>query len=162
MQVSGWGKPVQIDSRNFNGKYSLSKAEAIVAAAGPIMNFILAFLFLILYYALFVATNALSGLTYQWQSIISIIMTYVISINIGLGVFNLIPLPPLDGSKVLMHFLPYKAKEWFYRNEQIFYIVFLLLFITNLSSVILTPIFSGVFNGMNWVVNNIFKLLALI
>ena len=46
----GWGKPVEIDPRNFNGKYSLSKAEAIVAAAGPIMNFILAFVFMIIAY----------------------------------------------------------------------------------------------------------------
>ena len=44
----GWGKPVQITPRNFDGKYSLSKAEAIVAAAGPIMNFIIAFIFLII------------------------------------------------------------------------------------------------------------------
>lgn len=158
----GWGKPVQIDPRNFNGKYSLSKAEAIVSAAGPIMNFILAFVFLIIYYVLFVATNALAGLSMQWQQIIFAIITYTVSINIGLGVFNLIPLPPLDGSKILTHFLPYKAREWFYRNQQIFYIVFLVLFITNLSSVILTPIFTAVFNGMDWVVYNIFKLLSLI
>lgn len=158
----GWGKPVQIDPRNFNGKYSLSKAEAIVSAAGPIMNFILAFVFLILYYVLFVVTDAVTGLSMQWQQILFAIITYTISINIGLGVFNLIPLPPLDGSKILTHFLPYKAKEWFYRNEQIFYIVFLLLFITRLSGVILTPIFTAVFNGMDWVVYNIFKLLTLI
>lgn len=158
----GWGKPVQIDPRNFNGKYSLSKAEAIVSAAGPIMNFILAFVFLILYYVLFVVTDAVTGLSMQWQQILFAIITYTISINIGLGVFNLIPLPPLDGSKILTHFLPYKAKEWFYRNEQIFYIVFLLLFITRLSGVILTPIFTAVFNGMDWVVYNIFKLLSLI
>lgn len=158
----GWGKPVQIDPRNFNGKYSLSKAEAIVSAAGPIMNFILAFVFLILYYVLFVVTDAMAGLSMQWQQIIFAIITYTVSINIGLGVFNLIPLPPLDGSKILTHFLPYKAKEWFYRNEQIFYIVFLILFITRLSGVILTPIFTAVFNGMDWVVYNIFKLLTLI
>ena len=158
----GWGKPVQIDPRNFNGKYSLSKAEAIVSAAGPIMNFILAFVFLILYYVLFVVTDAVAGLSMQWQQILFAIITYTISINIGLGVFNLIPLPPLDGSKILTHFLPYKAKEWFYRNEQIFYIVFLLLFITRLSGVILTPIFTAVFNGMDWVVYNIFKLMSLI
>ena len=66
----GWGKPVQIDPRNFNGKYSLSKAEAIVSAAGPIMNFILAFVFLIIYYLLFSVTNVLSGLSTQWQLII--------------------------------------------------------------------------------------------
>ena len=46
----GWGKPVEIDPRNFNGKYSISKAEAIVAAARPISNFILAFILLIIYY----------------------------------------------------------------------------------------------------------------
>lgn len=158
----GWGKPVQIDPRNFNGKYSLSKAEAIVSAAGPIMNFILAFVFLILYYVLFVVTDAVAGLSYQWQQIIFAIITYTVSINIGLGVFNLIPLPPLDGSKILTHFLPYNAREWFYRNQQIFYIVFLILFITRLSGIILTPIFNAVFNGMDWVVYHIFKLLSLI
>ena len=42
-----------------------------------------------------------------------LLISYTISINIGLGVFNLIPLPPLDGSKIIMPFLPYKAKEWF-------------------------------------------------
>lgn len=158
----GWGKPVQIDPRNFNGKYSLSKAEAIVAAAGPIMNFIVAFAFLILYYILFAVTDVIYALSMQWQQIVFAIVTYTVSINIGLGVFNLIPLPPLDGSKILMHFLPYKAKEWFYKNGQIFYIVFLILFVTNLSSVILTPIFSSVLSGMEWVVYNIFKLLTLI
>lgn len=158
----GWGKPVQIDPRNFNGKYSLSKAEAIVSAAGPIMNFILAFVFLIIYYILFVVTDVLAGLSMQWQQIILLIMTYTVLINIGLGVFNLIPLPPLDGSKILTHFLPYNAREWFYRNQQIFYIVFLILLVTKLSGVILTPIFNAVYNGMDWVVYNIFKLLSLI
>ncbi len=158
----GWGKPVQIDPRNFNGKYSISKAEAIVSAAGPIMNFILAFVFLIIYYLLFVVTDVLTGLATMWQQVIFAVITYIVSINIGLGVFNLIPLPPLDGSKILMHFLPYKGKEWFYRNEKIFYIVFLILFVTGLSSVVLTPIFNVVFNGMEWVVYHIFKLLTLI
>lgn len=158
----GWGKPVEIDPRNFNGKYSLSKAEAIVAAAGPIMNFILAFIFMIVYYAVFVATNALGALTLQWQQVIYYIVVYTISINIGLGVFNLIPLPPLDGSKILMHFLPTKGKEWFYNNQQIFYIVFLLIWITGLSSVVLQPIFGAVFSGMNWLVEKLFKLLLLI
>lgn len=154
----GWGKPVQIDPRNFNGKYSLSKAEALVSIAGPIMNFILAFVFLIIYHILFVTTDVLANISIQWQSIIFTVITYIVSINIGLGIFNLIPLPPLDGSKVLMHFLPYKAKEWFYSKQNIFYIVFLILFITNLSSIILSPIFSGVFNGMYWIITKIFAI----
>lgn len=158
----GWGKPVQIDPRNFNGKHSISKAEAIVSAAGPITNFILAFIFLIIYYLLFSVTNVIDVLSVQWQQVIFLVITYTISINIGLGVFNLIPLPPLDGSKILMHFLPYNGKQWFYNNQQIFYIVFLMLFVTGLSTVILTPIFSGVLTGMEWVVYNLFKLLTLI
>ena len=109
----GWGKPVQIDPRNFNGKYSLSKAEAIVAAAGPIMNFILAFVFLIIYYILFPVTKIAASLSIQWQQVIAQIVRYTVTINIGLGVFNLIPVPPLDGSKILMNFLPARGKNGF-------------------------------------------------
>ena len=158
----GWGKPVQIDPRNFNGKYSLSKAEAIVAAAGPIMNFILAFVFLIIYYILFPVTNIVDSLSIAWQQVITQVVLYTITINIGLGVFNLIPVPPLDGSKILMHFLPARGKEWFYNNQQMFYILFLIIWITGLSSVILAPIFNVVFNGFNFAVSGIFKLLGLI
>lgn len=157
----GWGRPVQIDPRNFNGKYSLSKAEAIVAAAGPIMNILLAFVFLIIYYILEV-TNVLSSLSYQWQNVVVQIVVSTVSINVGLGIFNLIPVPPLDGSKILMNFLPISKREWFYNNESIFYIVFLLLVITDFASVIITPIITGVLSGMDWIVYNIFKLLSLI
>ena len=158
----GWGKPVQIDSRNFNGKYSISKAEAIVSAAGPIMNFVLAFVFLIIYYILFKVTNVMSGIANEWQIIIYKVVLYTISINIGLGVFNLIPLPPLDGSKILMHFLPYNGKEWFYNNQQKFYIIFLIIWVTGLAGDILNPIFSVVLNGMDWLAYNLLKLLTLI
>ncbi len=154
----GWGKPVQIDSRNFDGKYSISKAEAIVAAAGPIANFVLAFIFAIIYYALFVATDVLSGLSSSTLSILYTVIIQIISINIGLGVFNLIPLPPLDGSKVLMHFLSFNAKQWFYKNERLFYIGFLILWITGLLSSLLSPIFSGVFTGITWLA---FKLVSI-
>ena len=71
-----------------------------------------------------------------------------ILINIGLGVFNLIPLPPLDGSKVIMPFLPQKIKTWFINNEQIFYLVFVVLWITNLTSYIITPGINAIGNGI--------------
>ncbi len=157
----GWGKPVQIDHRNFNGKYSLSKSEAIVAAAGPIMNFILAFVFLIIYY-IFETTAILESLSIQWQIVIKQIVQITVLINIGLGVFNLIPLPPLDGSKILMHFLSAKGKEWFIKNEQIFYIIFLIMWITGLSSIVILPLISAVTTGFDFVVYNIFKLLGLL
>ena len=147
----GWGKPVQIDPRNFNSKYSLSKAEAIVAAAGPIMNFILAFIGLIAYYFIY-KTTVLYGSISVWQ----VVLYYVVMINIGLGVFNLIPIPPLDGSKILMHFLPYRGREWFYQNERYFYIAFLIIWITGASAYIISPVFLGVYKGMAWLVQMIF------
>lgn len=150
----GWGKPVQIDSRNFDGKYSISKAEAIVAAAGPIMNFVLAFIFAIIYYII----SAIMGVYVFEASIWSVVLYSIIMINIGLGVFNLIPLPPLDGSKILMHFLNYNAKQWFYRNERIFYFAFILLWVTGLLSSLLAPIFSGVFTGITWLA---FKVVSI-
>ena len=154
----GWGKPIQIDPRNFDGKYSLSKAEAIVAAAGPLMNFFLAFIFMIIAYIFYGGTNILNSLSANTNLIIYSVLMRTISINIGLGVFNLIPLPPLDGSKILMHFLSYNAKQWFYNNERYFYIVFIILWITGLISTILSPVFSGVFSGMYWLVEKIMSL----
>ena len=154
----GWGKPVQIDPRNFNGKYSLSKSEAIVAAAGPIMNFFLAFVFMIITYYVFGSTNVLNNLSPNSADVLSKVMMRIISINISLGVFNLIPLPPLDGSKILMHFLSYNAKQWFYNNERIFYMVFIVLWITGLLSSILSPVFLGVFSGMRWLVVKILSI----
>jgi len=154
----GWGKPVQINSKNFDGKYSISKAEAIVSAAGPIMNFILAFIFMVILYVVFYATDIASGLNSNIYTTLYGITYSTIAINIGLGVFNLIPVPPLDGSKILMHFLPFRAKQWFYGKEYMFYLIFILLLITGLSNVILEPIFSLVFNGLSWAAGNLVGL----
>lgn len=157
----GWGKPVQINRRNFsNNKISSSAAEAIVAIAGPIMNFIVAFIFTIIFFVLLAFAPgflmALKGTAYT-------IILNTILINISLGLFNLIPVPPLDGSKVLIHFLPYNAKQWFENNQYTFYIVLLfLVFIringASLISQVLTPAISGIFSGMSWVVTSVINL----
>lgn len=143
----GWGKPVQIDPRNFNGKYTLSACEAIVSVAGPIMNFIIAIIFSIIMFVVtkFADTTFIISTT---GSIILSIIQYTVIVNIGLGVFNLIPLPPLDGSKVLMHFLPYNAKVWFGNNEGTFIIVFMLLWITGIAGSIISPIINGMYTGL--------------
>ena len=144
----GWGRPVQINTRNFDGKYSLSKAEALVAAAGPVMNFIIAFLFLIIYgvYGLTVTT-----ITSTTKVITSIIIS-IISVNIGLGVFNLIPIYPLDGSKVLNHFLPYKAREWMINNQTMLtIIVFFVVFFTDIMSYISSYILAGMMWAVDWI-----------
>ena len=143
----GWGRPVEIDSRNFNRNISVRKAEAVVSIAGPLANFILAIVFSAIYGAL-IKFNALTSMDTRTALTIITILQSIISINIGLGVFNLIPLPPLDGSKIIMPFLPYKAKEWFTNNEQLFSLVFVVLWITGIAGTIISPAINLVTTGI--------------
>lgn len=142
----GWGKPVRINAINFNRKVSIKKGNAIVAIAGPAMNFILAIVFSIVY-GLLIA-HAKGFLLTQVGSIVGTIISCTIFMNVGLGVFNLIPLPPLDGSKILTAFLPENAKRWYENNEKILYIVFMVIWITPIASHIISPIISAIDNGL--------------
>ena len=150
----GWGKPVEVDPRNYTRKISMEKGEAIVSLAGPLMNFILAIIFTLIYCAIYKFASA-TFMASTVGTVIMLLISTTISINIGLGVFNLIPLPPLDGSKIIMPFLLYKAKEFFVNNEQIFYIVFVLIWITGIAGTIITP-------AINWVSKGVLALGKLI
>jgi len=150
----GWGKPVQIDPRNFNGKYTLSACEAIVSVAGPIMNFIIAIIFSIIMFVVtkFADTTFIISTT---GSIILSIIQYTVIVNIGLGVFNLIPLPPLDGEKIFRHILPYRVQEWLDNNYQTLYAVFIILWIFGILGVIVSPVINVVMNGLFFVIENL-------
>ena len=153
----GWGKPVEVDPRNYTRKISMEKGEAIVSLAGPLMNFILAIIFTLIYCAIYkFASTAFMVSTVG--TVIMLLISSTISINIGLGVFNLIPLPPLDGSKIIMPLLPNKAKEFFINNEQIFYIIFVLIWITGIAGTIITPAISLVSKGALALGKLIFRL----
>ena len=140
----GWGKPVEVNPRNFNRDMSMDKANAIVSIAGPLMNFILAIVLAFIYGALSKFLNVQISTSQTWKIIMTII-AYAISINVGLGVFNLIPLPPLDGAKVIKPILPYNAKIWFENHEDIFYIVFVVLWITGIAGDIISPVIRVVY-----------------
>lgn len=147
----GWGKPVQINPRNFNRNVDMQKGEAIVSLAGPLMNFILAIVSAIILAAVYMLSSA-SFLSSTVGNIIYILLQELVIINIGLGVFNLIPLPPLDGSKIFINFLPYNARRWILEHSQIFYYIFLAIWITGLAGLIISPIinllYSGLMNGI--------------
>lgn len=143
----GWGKPVMVNPRNYNREMSMEKADALVSIAGPAMNFIMAIILTLIYCAIL----KFAGVAVLTSKILGIIMTmlmYAISINIGLGVFNLIPLPPLDGSKVIKPILPYNAKVWFEDHEQIFYVIFVALWIIGALGTVITPIINIVYSGI--------------
>lgn len=152
----GWGKPVEINPRNFNRKMSMSAQEALVAVAGPIMNIIIAIILTIIEFSIYTFSPAF--IYTRVGFIIMIMIEMAIVVNIGLGVFNLVPLPPLDGSKVLMHFLPYNAKMWFTNNQNIFYMIFLIIWITGIVSYIISPVINVVYSGIYWLVKSIFGI----
>jgi len=153
----GWGKPVQINPRNFNRNINMDKGEAIVSLAGPLMNFMIAIVSAIILGAVYMGGNA----TFFYSTIgniIYILLQELVIINIGLGVFNLIPLPPLDGSKIFINFMPYNARRWILEHSHIFYYIFLAIWITGLAGVIISPIISLLYEGLMGGVIAIFRL----
>lgn len=152
----GWGKPVQINPNNFNRTISLKKGNALVSLAGPVMNFLLAILFSIIYGLLLAFGSGFLATT--TGGVVLDVILYTISMNVGLGVFNLIPLPPLDGSKVLSALLPYKARKWYEDHERILYIVFIAIWITPLAGLIISPAIKFINTGLVKLINAIIKL----
>lgn len=147
----GWGKPVQTNPARYNRNIDMAKGEAIVSFAGPAMNFFLAIVFAIIYALM----NKYASLSFAFSSVGIVVFTIIADIvvtNIGLGVFNLIPLPPLDGSKILKNFLSYNTRRKFEENEQFFYIIFLALWITGLAGHIISPIIEYIYSGIMKVV----------
>ena len=153
----GWGKPVQINPRNFNRNVRMDKGEAIVSIAGPLMNFILAIVSAIILGAIYMFAPA-SFLMNTVGNIIYILLQELVIINIGLGVFNLIPLPPLDGSKIFINFMPYNWRRWILEHSQIFYYIFLAIWITGLAGIIIAPVINLLYSGLMNGVLAIFRL----
>ena len=153
----GWGKSVQINPRNFNRNVRMDKGEAIVSVAGPLMNFILAIISAIILGALYMFAPA-SFFYGTFGNIIFILLQELVIINIGLGVFNLIPLPPLDGSKIFINFMPYNTRRWIIEHSHIFYYIFIAIWITGLAGVIISPIIRLLYDGLMNGVLAIFRL----
>ena len=144
----GWGKPVHVNPRNYNRTMSMEKADAIVSIAGPVMNLLIAIVLTIVYCLIYKYVGIYTIASSTIGTILMTILSATISINVGLGVFNLIPLPPLDGSKVIKPFLPYNAKVWFENNEMIFSFIFVILWIFGILSTIISPLINIVYEGI--------------
>ena len=153
----GWGKAVQINPRNFNRNISMTKAEAIVSVAGPAMNFLLAIVSTIILAVLW-KFNVLVNLPTRTMWLILVFFVELVLINIGLGVFNLIPLPPLDGSKILYHFLPFNGRNWYDRNEMILYFVFVIIWFSGIASSGISFVIGETMHGLFTLFGNIFSI----
>ncbi|SFW21320.1 MULTISPECIES: site-2 protease family protein [Selenomonas] len=125
----GWAKPVQINPRNFKNP---KRDDILVSLAGPMANFVTAFLALV---ALLVYLRVGGDMTAG----VSMVFQMIIEFNIGFGIFNLIPLPPLDGSHVLMQLLPRDMAYKLAELERYSFLILIVLLMTPVLSMILIP-----------------------
>ncbi len=143
----GWAKPVPVNPYNFS---DYRKGMLWVSLAGPLSNFAMAFLVVILF-RLMAAGDALYGLPY-----VADFLSVMITLNILLGVFNLIPIPPLDGSKILTSLVPPSKLGAYQAIEPYAPILLLMLLFTGVLGVIIFPLMNIILSIMNTLAGIIF------
>lgn len=137
----GWAKPVPVNPYYFH-KIDRRAGMALTALAGPVSNLLMSIITLLI--AKLLLLFGVNGI------LVSIFIT-MCQINLGLAVFNLIPIHPLDGSRILSYFLPAKAADWLDEHEQIIYIIFMVVILfTNLLDVPLSFLSGLLFRAINW------------
>ncbi len=148
----GWAKPVPVNTSNFKNRRA---GMAIVAAAGPVSNFLIGFVGYLLYFFISYATASMSGVAGLFVWVIAQFFRYLATLSIGLGTFNLLPVYPLDGYRVLDAFLPF---EWSMKLRQ--YQTYLLLAMIALMWFGGTSILIGTVDG--WIWNAAYRLVSLL
>ncbi len=144
----GWAKPVPVDPTRF--RYPRQQM-AVVAIAGPVMNFALAVL------AAFCLR--IPGLTAPWMQAIG---TFIV-LNLVLGMFNLVPIPPLDGGRIAVGVLPLRAARQWARLERVG-IVFVLIFLTagpallRANGIAFNPLGSTLVPAVTWVYDQLLRM----
>ena len=139
----GWAKPVPVDMRNF--KHPV-RDMAITAAAGPISNVILAFFALCIRAGAVYVSQKTGGAI---SDFIITFMKYTAILSVGLAVFNVIPIPPLDGSKVLNALLPQAVYYKILRYERYGFLVMMVVLYTGILDVPLDFCRNALLSGLS-------------
>lgn len=155
----GWAKPVQVNPLRMR-KYRAG--IALTALAGPVSNLLAAFVSGLAYNLMICSESVLeqyNSYEFNGVSCILLILKYLFSINIGLAIFNLIPIPPLDGFNILRYFTSERVDRWFYMHQREISIGFLILLgaLTylpsqyNFLSVITGKVGNLLWNAVSWI-----------
>lgn len=130
-RILGWGKPVQISlsARSITRKVSIRTAHALVAIAGPMMNILFALVLSVVFVALVKADNRA----------LAVGVANVIAMNIGLCLFNLLPIPPLDGGAVLARFVPRRFDHLLDGLNRYGFVILFALLMTGMLSRLMWP-----------------------
>lgn len=137
----GWAKPVMINARNFR---NWRQGELLVAAAGPVANLIVAFISLLAMAVLFKLGMFSEG--------VRLVLSMMVLFNINFSIFNMLPLPPLDGSKILMVLLPGRLAYKLMSLERYSFIILIFLMMTPFLTMILIPLQRLVLSVFNLII----------
>ena len=140
----GWARPVPVNISNFkNRRWGM----ALTALAGPLSNFVTAFIAYCLYLLVWMNSSSV------FMQTLGMFLSIVGLMSVGLGVFNLIPIPPLDGSRIFYIFLPPKWYFGVMKYEKYIQLALLVLLWTGLLSRPLSAAVSWISGGMQWLVS---------
>ena len=127
--IFGWAKPIPVNPMNFR---DYKKDSVKVAAAGPLSNILLLLCFMLI--------SMIVAKTLGYNNLLFSILFFGIQINLILALFNLLPIPPLDGSHILEYFLPEHLLENYHKISRYGFLLLIIVFITPLGNVIFAPI----------------------
>lgn len=151
----GWAKPVPVNPRNFR---DYKKGEIIVSFAGPFSNLVCATIGALLFRIAF-NFYMYTGTTAWYYAFMAI--SLFVQINISLAVFNLIPIPPLDGSHILFCFTSYKVRSFMSRYQHILYYGLVIFIATGVLSGPFSFITGSIYNGLLAVFSWVDKIFVL-
>ena len=142
----GWAKPVPVNPYYFTKIRNRKAGIALTALAGPVSNLLMALVAMLIAKGLLLLPVSGTAVSFLFTIFLVVCQT-----NLGLAVFNLIPIHPLDGSRVLEYFLPARAVDWIEEHEQVIYVVFMVV-------ILFTPILdrplsiasSWMYSLLNW------------
>ena len=146
----GWAKPVPVNPLYFKHR---KRDMALTAAAGPASNLLLALLSAVLY-------NILYLLGVRSDATV-LVFYYLITLNVSLAVFNLLPIPPLDGARIFAWVLPERVSWWVARYERIIMIVLMVAVFSGRLDFILDALNRWAFQGIMTIADAPFRLLGL-
>lgn len=136
----GWGKPTPVNPLRWRQK---DLANVMVSIAGILANLFIALIAFTIFKVLLM-TNLGPSIPESLQEPVVIFLTYLLYMNVSLAVFNLLPFPPLDGSKVLETFLPDSMQPVLAVLEQYGYLILMVLMYMGVFGLIITPVIQGV------------------